>query len=103
MPLRPKTERIVYNDAGTLEGYVNGQLVKVRHPEPGPSGFQIFWDGQWHSWLYAGLVEDEFGIEVHTKKKGIQKGYPSEAVTRAVWRHLVDRYNAYDPDVKYLV
>jgi len=97
------SKRINYNDPGTLEGHVNGKLVKVRHSKPGPSGFQVFWDGRWYSWLFAGLVEEELGIEVHTKKTGIQKGYPSEAVTRAVWRHLVNHYNDYDPDVTYLV
>ena len=96
-------KRIIYKDSGTLEGHVNGELVKVRHLKTGPSGFEVFWNGQWYSWLYAGLVEDELGIEVHTKKRGTQKGYPSEAVIRSVWRHLVDHYNDYDPDVKYFV
>ena len=96
------SKRMIYNDPGTLEGQFNGKLVKARHSKPGKSGFQVFWDGRWYSWLYAGLVEEEFGVKVHTKKKGMQEGYPSEAVTRAVWRHLVDRYNDYDPDVKYV-
>ena len=96
------SKRIYYNDPGTLEGHVNGKLVKVRHSKPGPSGFQVFWDGRWYSWLFAGLVKEELGIEVHTKKTGIQKGYPSEAVTRAIWRHFANHYNDYDPDVKYM-
>ena len=96
------SKRIIYNDPGTLEGHVNGELVKVRHSKYGPSGFQVFWDGQWYPWLHAGWVEDVLGIDVHTKTKGTQKGYSSEAVTRAVWRCLVDRYNDYDPDVRYL-
>ena len=96
------SKRLVFNDPGTLEGHINGQLVKVRHLKPGKSGFQVFWDGRWHPWLRAGLVEEELRIEVHAKKSGSQEGYPSEAVTRAVWRHLVDRYNNYDSDVKYL-
>ncbi len=101
MPLRPKIERILYKDTGTLEGHVNGQFLKVRHPKFGASGFQVFWDGQWYLWLRADLIEDELGIEVYAKKNGEQKGYPSEPVTRAVWRHLVNRYNNCDPDVKY--
>ena len=101
MPLRPKSERILYKDAGILEATLNGTIVRGRHSEPGRSGYEVFWDGQWYSWLYAGFIEEEFGIEVRTKKTGSQKGYPAESVTRAVWRHLVDRYNACDTDVKY--
>ncbi|MBI4181061.1 MAG: hypothetical protein HY528_03945 [Chloroflexi bacterium] len=96
------SKRIIYNDPGTLEGHINNQLVKVRHSETGQSGFQVFWDGQWYSYLFAGLVEEELGIEVHHKKKGTQKGYPSEAVGRSIWRYLVDHYNDCDPGVKYL-
>jgi hypothetical protein len=91
-----------FKDSGTLEGHINSQLVRVIHPKAGPSGFKVYWDGKTYSWLYAGLVEEDLGIKVNTKRKGSQKGYPAEAVTRAVWRNLVDRYNQHDPDIKLL-
>jgi hypothetical protein len=94
-------KRMLYKDSGTIEGLVNGQSLKIRHPKIGPSGFQVYWDGHWYSNLRAGLIDYELGIKVHTKRTGMQKGYPSEAVTRAIWRNLVDRYNNYEPDVKY--
>jgi hypothetical protein len=95
-------KRMIYKDSGTLEGSINGQRVKVCHSKPGPSNFKIFWNGKWYPWLFSGLVEYEFGIVVRTKKTGTQKGYPSEAVIRAIWRHLVDRYNDYDEGVSYM-
>jgi len=96
------TKRMLFKDPGILEGHINSQFVKVSHRKPGPSGFRVFWDGKEYSWLYAGLVEETLGIVVKTKQKGSQRGYPSEAVTRAVWRNLVTRYNQHDPDVKLL-
>ena len=94
--------RMLIKDSGILEGHINGQLIRVSHPEPGQSGYKVFWDGKECPWLYAGLVEEDLRIAVKTKQKGSQKGYPSEAVARAVWRTLVSRYNQHDPDVKFL-
>jgi hypothetical protein len=93
---------MLFKDPGILGGHINSQLVKVSHLKSGPSGFKVFWDGREYSWLYAGLVEEKLGIKVNSKQRGPQKGYPSEAVTRAVWRNLVTRYNQHDPDVKLL-
>ena len=91
---------MTYSDLGGLKGYApNGQSLTVHHLGPGNTRFTVLCDGQFHEWLSADRVEKVFGIPVHMKKTGSQAGYPSETVTRAPWRHLVDRYNEGDPDV----
>ena len=94
--------KLRYNDAGTLKGRApNGQSLVIRHPGSGPSGFEVLWDGKWYRELRSEWVEEGLGIGVHRKKTGSQAGYPSEAVTRAVWRNFVDRYNCRDSDIEY--
>jgi hypothetical protein len=91
---------MTYSESGALRGRTpNGQLLTVRHLKPGQSKFVVLWDGRTYSWLPARLVKEEFGIDVHVKKTGLQEGYPSEAVTRAVWRYFVDQHKQGNPDV----
>lgn len=96
--------RITNISVGMLVGRVpGGQVVKARHLMPDRTGYEVLWDNSvWHSSLKADFVRDVFGIDVKSKKTGDQVGSPAETVTRAVWRHLKNRYNEWDPEVQYV-
>ena len=94
--------RLRYNDTGVLKGHVpSGHYLTIYHKQPGQSGFEVFWAGKLYKWFHEGLVAEEFGIEVHLKKSGAQKGHPSEAAQRSIWRYFVDRFNSGDTSVQY--
>ncbi len=84
---------------GQLTSNINGHYVSV--VSDGNRHFKVTIDGKEYLRLSADLVEKELGIQVNKKRSGTQTGYPSEPVGRAVWRHLVDRYNLLDKTVEY--
>lgn len=95
-------QRIYYTTAGYLQGRCpKGLLLTVWHTQSGRSGFQLYWDGRWHSSFSQDRLDDLFGISPNEKQTGDQIGYPNEPVIRAVWRYFTDRYNEGDPDVIY--
>jgi len=96
-------KRLYYADKGELKGKTpSGKVVIIRHLQHGQSNFDIIWDGEKLDWSYAGRVREELGIPIKQKKSGEQKGYPQEAVLRAIWRYFVDRYNEQSSDVKLI-
>lgn len=78
-------KRMNFSDTGSLRGAApSGAVVTIRHLKRGQSGFEILWNGETLRWSFAGRVEEELGIPVRQKVSCIQKGYPQEAVLRAV-------------------
>ena len=93
----PKVIR--YNTMGRLNGKIRDHQVSV--VSDGEGHFRATIDGKEYPRLPQKLVEEELGIPVQKKRAGAQSGYPSEPVSRAVWRCLANRYNRLDRTVSY--
>ena len=93
----------IYNGTrGFLQGPCpKGPILTVWHQRSGRTGFRLYWHGQWQDRFGQQDLDGLFGISPRAKKTGSQRGYPSEPVIKAVWRYLMERYNADDPDVTY--
>jgi hypothetical protein len=96
------SERLYYASPGFLLGITpNGERVVAGHEHPGRTGFVLYWKGTRYTWYSQEQLQRDFGIGPREKKTGGQRGYPSEPVLQAIWRHLVDRYNAGDSTVSF--
>ena len=89
--------RLTYDRPGRLSGPIHGRQVSVLQlpHRRFPKGTTI--DGVEHRQLSMEYVENELRIAVNRKADGSN----SETVSRAVWRHLTDRYNMGDETVTY--
>jgi len=95
-------EPLTYTQAGYLRGGTpTGATVVLWHEAEGRTGYHLYWNGQWHQRFGQAEMERDLGISVRAKRSGSQEGYPAEAVIHAAWRHLVDQYNAGEPNVEY--
>jgi hypothetical protein len=90
---------INYKTMGKLTGKVRDYQVSVIND--GKGHFRVTIDGKEYPRLPQNIVEERLRIPVQKKRSGIQSGYPSEPVGRAVWRHLTDCYNLLDKTVQY--
>lgn len=90
---------VSYITQGQLIGGIEGHNVVVFND--GNDHFRAVLDGAPRDWLSQKFVEEGLKIPVQKKQTGAQAGRPSEAVIRAVWRHLADRYNKGDMTVIY--
>jgi len=95
----PIPTALSYDSEGQLSGEIRGHCVSVI--SDGSGHYVTTIDGRKSPRLTPNFVETEFGITVKKKQSGTQKGSPSETVGRAVWRHLVDRYNSFDNTVQF--
>ena len=95
IPPRPGG-RLIYDSPGTLSGPVKGHDISVvQRPH---RRFRTTIDGTEYQRLGMRYVEDEFEISVNRKSNGGN----AETVSRAIYRHLVDRYNDHDSTVTYV-
>ncbi len=87
--------RLVYDSPGTLTSEIRGRIVSIQQ-FPGRR-FKATIGGTDYARLSMHLVEEELGISVNRKSGGGN----SETLSRAIYRHLVDRYNSGDESVIY--
>jgi hypothetical protein len=85
---------IRYNTDGQLTGKIRDYEVAITQYD---LRFIPVINGKQLSGLTMSFVEGELGISVRRKRSG----GGSETLSRAVWRHLADRYNEGDPAVHY--
>jgi len=88
-------EPLSYDSSGTLTASIRGHRVSVAHD--GKRRFRAEIDGKHRHPCPRHVVEEELGLQVHEKRSGGN----SESVPRAIWRHLVDRFNLFDEGVHY--
>ena len=95
---KPKSRtwsRITYDDRARLSGQVQGHTVSVSQSPT--RRFRTVIDGTEYPRLPMAYVEDEFGVKVIRKRNGAN----GETVSRALYRHLANRYNNGDATVIY--
>ncbi|MCI0775974.1 MAG: hypothetical protein J4N97_09635 [Chloroflexi bacterium] len=90
-------EKVVYDAPGVFSGRVNGAEVIVSQDEDRRFPFGTLIDGVAHRRLSMSLVEQRLGIEVLKKNDGTN----AETVSRAIFRHLADRYNDGDTTITF--
>ena len=88
-------EPLSYDSSGRLTASIRGHRVSVAHD--GKRRFRAEIDGKQRHPCPRHVVEEELGLQVHEKRSGGN----SESVPRAIWRHLVDRFNLFDEGVHY--
>ena len=86
---------LVYDTPGRLTGDIGAYRASVLQL-PGRR-FRTNINGDEYSRLTMALVEGKLGISVNRKSNGGN----SETLSRAIYRHFVDRYNKGDNSVNY--
>jgi hypothetical protein len=95
-------ENLRYVSQGYLHGtFPSGVKTTVCHLNKGRTGYCVYWGGVWRNSFGQRALERTFGVASRPKKSGAQEGYPAEPTIRALWRNLVDSYNAGDMTVTY--
>ena len=95
-------ENLTYVSQGYLQGtFPSGVATTVCHANKGRTGYRVFWERVWRDRFGQRDLERTFGVSSYSKQSGAQEGYPAEPTIRALWRHLVDRYDASDASPVY--
>lgn len=95
-------EEITQTTVGFLKGRApNGESIVVWHRNPDRTGYRVYRNGKWFDRFEQDEMENRLGIPVRIKSSGGQQGYPSEPVTLAAWRYLLDLYRSGDKSVEF--